>query len=159
MQSQIKLLERLATRNFSISDQRNVLGLKEKGIYYFISSFPLWLSFCHSHLLSNIARDSTAKFCPSVESATCAGYFLTLQMNQSMYCYQKKKKTQHLKKASFAVLCYHVRKSSGQELPRPAGAGNAGDNPFSPQKRRHLWSLLNDSSLANAWSSINLALE
>lgn len=135
-------------RNFSISDQRNVLGLMEKGIilFYLLPSPMTYFSFCHSHLLSDSARDSTAKFCPSVESATCAGYFLTLQMNQLIYCYSFKKK----KKASFAVLCYHVRNSSGQELPRPAGAGNATDNPFSPQKRRHLWSLLNDSSLANA---------
>jgi len=48
-----------------------------------------YFNFCHSHLLSDSARDSTAKFCPGVESATCAGYFLTLQMNQSMYCYPK----------------------------------------------------------------------
>lgn len=51
-----------------------------------------YFSFCHSHLLSDGARDSTAKLCPSVKSATRAGCFLILHMNCLMYCYQRKKK-------------------------------------------------------------------
>lgn len=121
-------------RNFSISDQRNVLGLMEKGIilFYLLPSPMTYFSFCHSHLLSDSARDSTAKFCPSVESATCAGYFLTLQMNQLIYCYSFKKK----KKSQLCSLVLPCKEQLRSGTPQASRGWKCYRQPIQPPEEK-----------------------
>lgn len=70
-------------------------GWRRKASYWFICSFSLWFILVSAILTFYLTaqRDSKAKFCHSVKSATCAGCSLILYVNWLMYCYQRKKKT------------------------------------------------------------------
>lgn len=118
---------------------------------------------CLSYLSQK--KDTTVKFwpknllCPTAESAICAEYFLNVQMNHPRYCYPKRK-------ASLAILSYQAGKSSGHELPRPAGARNAGERmhlaPGREGTRGRFWTtplwLMPEAVLTCLWNKSHPAL-